>query len=497
MFRPFDEMAGVKGIDAVAWSALFAPPKTPKPIVDTITRQCARPPRRRSETWLDESGLEVPLARRGALRLHAIDIARWVHVAKTDDLTFNGSRDRRVRVWHQSFTTLADVPLYRDGLARRIAEMVRPGDRDRAARPAPRHLLRATIRAPTSPQRAVLAAWAAVDHRRADAQQPRLRRVPVGDDVQPAEPGIRTLVDIPVIGYGETCDAPVRLYGRRFGMLCFMAGRTISGRRCRAAMGVRRALRRRRPDGAGFRDVLAALPTRRRAIASSQAWSRRGTSLVEENGVDVIMPSEMPLNLLLAEAGVTRSLRPRYWTGWQCPLKMAEMMVELRPAPACGASRRGLFPRASRSRPRAAGLHFYGLEQLAGKMTDGRRAGCAMTIPAARRDGYCGGVVMLIGAVAVCGVASAPHRHPCADAGRLFPARARHRAASCSVSRSGSPACAPARKPTSRGLPATRLARFRGDHHRGRQLHRLGAYFGLLPAMFGSRIHLCTRRPDR
>src|SRR5450631_1407487 len=30
-----------------------------------------------------------------------------------------------LRIWHQSFTTLADVPLYRDGLAGRIAAVVR------------------------------------------------------------------------------------------------------------------------------------------------------------------------------------------------------------------------------------------------------------------------------------------------------------------------------------------------------------------------------------
>ncbi len=79
------------GFDAVAWSALYAPPGTPAPVVAKINaamREAAQAPE--VKQWLEQSGLEVPLGTPEQLvAFMQTDIARWVSVAKDNNLKFN------------------------------------------------------------------------------------------------------------------------------------------------------------------------------------------------------------------------------------------------------------------------------------------------------------------------------------------------------------------------------------------------------------------------
>jgi tripartite-type tricarboxylate transporter receptor subunit TctC len=80
------------GFEAVAWSALYAPPGTPGPIVATINaamREASQAPQ--VKQWLDQSGLEVPLGTPEELTTFMqADIAKWVSVAKENNLSFKG-----------------------------------------------------------------------------------------------------------------------------------------------------------------------------------------------------------------------------------------------------------------------------------------------------------------------------------------------------------------------------------------------------------------------
>lgn len=83
----FDETVS-RGFDAVAWSALFAPPKTPAPIVQRLNaamrETAALPPIKK---WFEESGLDVPMSSPEELTTFmAADIAKWVQVAKDNNL---------------------------------------------------------------------------------------------------------------------------------------------------------------------------------------------------------------------------------------------------------------------------------------------------------------------------------------------------------------------------------------------------------------------------
>lgn len=85
--RTFDETVS-PGFEAVAWSALYAPPGTPRIIVDRICavmRQIAKVPEIRK--WFEESGLDVPMSSPEELKAFMeADIAKWVEVAKQNNL---------------------------------------------------------------------------------------------------------------------------------------------------------------------------------------------------------------------------------------------------------------------------------------------------------------------------------------------------------------------------------------------------------------------------
>src|SRR5215470_8127251 len=77
-----------KGFDAVAWSALFAPPGTPAPIVQKLNgamKEIAELPA--IKQWFEESGLEVPMSTPEELTAFMkADIEKWVQVAKDNNL---------------------------------------------------------------------------------------------------------------------------------------------------------------------------------------------------------------------------------------------------------------------------------------------------------------------------------------------------------------------------------------------------------------------------
>src|ERR1700676_180475 len=83
----FDETVS-KGFDEVAWSALFAPPGTPDPIIKKLNaamKQASELPA--IKKWFDESGLEVPMSSPEQLTsFMKADIEKWVQVAKDNNL---------------------------------------------------------------------------------------------------------------------------------------------------------------------------------------------------------------------------------------------------------------------------------------------------------------------------------------------------------------------------------------------------------------------------
>ncbi|MBV9782900.1 MAG: hypothetical protein JO264_03690 [Acidisphaera sp.] len=264
------------------------------------------------------------------------------------------------RIWHQSFTVLEDLPAYAEGMRRHVAKVVRPDTEVVLHGQLPGTY-------PTSYPgddigfSALFALhgqqWIA---RARQAEREGFDAYAMCTLPNPMIREVRTLVDIPVLGYGETSFHVACMLGHRFGMLVFIERMiplyweqlTQHGLkdRCTAIEGV----------GFRFHDVQEAFSNPGPLIDRFRVAARRLIAA----GAGVIIPGEMPLNLLLANEGVDRVDDAPVLDGLAVTLKMAECMVELKRSTGLSASREGWFNAAPKRERVQEVLAFYGLDRL-------------------------------------------------------------------------------------------------------------------------------------
>jgi allantoin racemase len=172
---------------------------------------------------------------------------------------------------------------------------------------------------------------------------------------------VRSIVDIPVIGMGETCCHLATMFGQRFAIMLFIE-RMIPlyqeqvrnyglAERCAGVVAA----------GLRFQDVLAGYANPAPVLDAFQDAARR---VIKQTGADVIIPGEVPLNLLLARNGLTRVDDVPIIDGLASTMKMAELMVDLQKATGIRHSRQGWFnsvPDEARLDQVAA---FYGVDKI-------------------------------------------------------------------------------------------------------------------------------------
>jgi allantoin racemase len=265
-----------------------------------------------------------------------------------------------IRIWHQSFTVLSDLGPYSDALrehfravARPDTEIVRhgmaqgtyrthyPGDDIKYASLQFLHGLQ------------FLAAGVRAEEEGFDAYA--ISTLP-----EPALRETRSLLDIPVVGYGESAMLRACQLGRRFGALVFIdeLAELVADNVARLGLGERFAGARH--VGFGFADVLEAFSEPSRLIATFQDSARR---LIAQ-GAEVIIPGEAPLNVLLARNGVREVDGVPVIDSLAAWIKDAESLVDLRRTSGLQACRRGYFSaQPDKARVREV-LAFYGLDGL-------------------------------------------------------------------------------------------------------------------------------------
>jgi Asp/Glu/hydantoin racemase len=262
-----------------------------------------------------------------------------------------------IRIWHQSFTVLSDLPAYEAALRthfRRVA---------RADTELVLHGMRAGTYETEYPGLDIrhhvvqhlhtgqfLAAAVAAEEQGFDAFA--IMSIP---DVGLLE--ARALVDIPVVGYGESAMLTACMLGSRFGIMTFIEDlpELIAANAERYGLGSRCAASR--PAGFTFQDVLAGFDRPGPLIERFEAAAR---GLIRE-GADVIIPGEAPLNVLLASNGVCRVDDCPVLDCIGATVKMAESLVDLRRTSGLQSSRKGYFRRRPPSKRIAELLSFYGL----------------------------------------------------------------------------------------------------------------------------------------
>lgn len=265
-----------------------------------------------------------------------------------------------IRIWHQSFTVLGNLPAYADALAahfkkvaRSDTEVVLHGMHDKTYRTNyPGTDIRHAYMQYLHGQQFVLGGIAA-EEQGFDAYA--IMTLP-----EPALRETRSLIDIPVVAYGESSMLTATMLGERMGVLLFIEEMAPQIEENARRVGLTGRFGGARDVGFRFDDVLAGFsnpaPLLEKFYSAARAMIR--------DGVDVIIPGEAPLCVLLGRNGVNRVDEVPVLDALGATIKMAEAMVDLKRACGVSPARNGYFT-AKPPRERINELiTLYGMEHL-------------------------------------------------------------------------------------------------------------------------------------
>lgn len=244
-----------------------------------------------------------------------------------------------MRIWHQSFTVLDDVPHYGDALRRHLNQLAAPGTTVDFHGMAPgtypsdypgTHIGYAYLSALHREQFVA----AALRAQQLDYDAFLIATVP---DTGFEE--IKTLVDLPVVAFGQTSVLSAAALGDRVGIVHFIGALEPQ---------LRRNLRNYRLDELvgpivqierEFSDVMGAYADPAPLIEAFTAAARRAI----DQGANVLIPGEGPLNVFLADQGVSRVDDVPVIDSLGTCLKMAELRAEQYRRTGLHPARRGFY----------------------------------------------------------------------------------------------------------------------------------------------------------
>jgi allantoin racemase len=207
-----------------------------------------------------------------------------------------------MRIWHQSFTVLDDVPHYRDALHRHLTAVAAPGTT------VDLHGMRPGTYPSDYPGTHIGYAYLSGLHKEQfvqaalEAQDQGYDAFLIATLPDTGFEEVRTLVDIPVVTFGQTSVLVAATLGDCVGIVNFIGVLEPQ---------IRRNLRNYRVDqlvgpitqvDAHFTDVMAAYADPAPLLEAFTATARR----VIAQGANVIVPGEGPLNVFLADQGISR-----------------------------------------------------------------------------------------------------------------------------------------------------------------------------------------------
>lgn len=244
-----------------------------------------------------------------------------------------------LRIWHQSFTVLEDLGGYNQALADHFARIAAPGTEVimHGMRPGTyssdypgtdiRHIGLQYLHASQFVDAAL------------EAQEQGFDAYAISTLPDPALREIRSLLTIPVVGYGESAMLTACLLGRKFSVLVFIAEfcELLADNAERYGLGSRLA----GVSDVGFRfaDVQKGFADPASLIERFHLAARREIA----RGADVIIPGEAPLCVLLAREGVSSVDGVPVLDSLSCWVKHAEMLVALERQSGVTACRKGIF----------------------------------------------------------------------------------------------------------------------------------------------------------
>lgn len=269
-----------------------------------------------------------------------------------------------IRIWYQSFLVMNDVPAYMQAIRSRIKSLVRPDTEVvmhgfapgtfRDAYPGPE--ISSSFLYHLHTTQFALAGM--------EAERQGYDAVLIAPISAPMISETRSLVGIPVVGYGDSAFRIAGMYGRRFGVIFFNLGRADFWPGRIAEWGLTDSFAGVMPAGVAFSDVMKAYSDESMKQSVIERVTESCRRMIAERGADVIVPGEMPLNILLSQSGLSRVDDVPLLDGLAISLKSAEMLVDLKRQCGIFQSHRGFYNAAPESELVEYALKFYGMDRL-------------------------------------------------------------------------------------------------------------------------------------
>ena len=263
-----------------------------------------------------------------------------------------------LKIWHQSLTSIENIPAYRDAVVQHIRKVVRPDvevvlhgmSNDTYPSDYPGHFITYSYLQNLHKEQFIRNALIAEN---AGYDCVFIGTIP---DVGLLE--ARSLVDIPVIGYGQASLHVASLLGNRIGIVNFLEPLADQLRFNAKQYGLAEKLGPIVQTNVGFYDVLSGFdnpePVLNDFIESAK--------IAIEQGADVIIPGEGPMNIFLATNGITKIDDVPIIDSFAVGLKMCEMLTDLKEKVGLSVTRKGFYnakpPEEAVKKLRA----FYGQE---------------------------------------------------------------------------------------------------------------------------------------
>jgi Asp/Glu/hydantoin racemase len=244
-----------------------------------------------------------------------------------------------MKIWHQSLTTIDRVPQYRDAIMNHVSRIARPNVEvvlhGMTEETYPTHypgifITHAYLQNLHREQfvRAALMA------EKAGYDAMFIATIP---DVGLLE--ARTLVDIPVVGYGQASFHMASMLGDCIGVVNFLAPLADELRQNAVRYGLGGKLGPIVQTDVGFDAILAGFKDPQPVIDS---FIKAAESAISE-GADVIVPGEGPINVFLATHGISRIGDVPIVDSFGAGIKMCESLADLQRVSGVYMTRKGYF----------------------------------------------------------------------------------------------------------------------------------------------------------
>ncbi|MBI4191011.1 MAG: racemase [Betaproteobacteria bacterium] len=231
-----------------------------------------------------------------------------------------------IRIWHQSFTVLSDLGAYDRALQAHFHRVARPGTE------IVMHGMRPGTYRTNYPGNDIR--HAALQHLHSiqfieaglAAEREGFDAYAISTLPDPALREIRSMLGIPVVGYGESAMLTSCLLGSRFAVMVFISELTHQIADNARRYGMADRLAGVTDVGFRFNDVLQGFSEPAPLIERFRTAARAQIA----RGAEVIIPGEAPLCVLLASQGMSSVDGVPVLDSLSCWIKHAEMLVDLK-----------------------------------------------------------------------------------------------------------------------------------------------------------------------